>query len=426
MITVFEDGASERAGLRVGDLIVSINEKYFKNMHDADRILKEARSEKKLAYDIIRGKENLTVEITLATVGLHLPVLIFFFSGLIMMLIGGFVGVSRPQFIAARYLGMAYVVTGFFIAFMEAQRTIKDDFVEVRAIFLIIAIFLSIPLWLHAIHYFPLKHEGLLKRPWVRNVSYALAALAAIWTLFVNDRYVPFFLLLLLVYNALVQFVFRKQASPEYNEINSLIKRFNNIAMIGTFLTIAFLIYTHWGSMDRAANKFGYVGIPLALLPISTIYVIGRYNLLDLDLRVRRNIQYSAFSTVLGLLAVLAVFCMLAYVPRMDLPLPNIQFQGSFIEITEEPMLNKDRQAMEKGVLMLLAITFSYLIFRLRRRGQSFIDRKFFRGSYDYRLASRELSEVMSSELDMKGLAEGMVVKLTELMKVKQAAILFY
>ena len=268
VITVFEDGASERAGLRVGDLIVSINEKYFKNMHDADRILKEARSEKKLAYDIIRGKENLTVEITLATVGLHLPVLIFFFSGLIMMLIGGFVGVSRPQFIAARYLGMAYVVTGFFIAFMEAQRTIKDDFVEVRAIFLIIAIFLSIPLWLHAIHYFPLKHEGLLKRPWVRNVSYALAALAAIWTLFVNDRYVPFFLLLLLVYNALVQFVFRKQASPEYNEINSLIKRFNNIAMIGTFLTIAYLIYTHWGSMDRAANKYVYVGIHLALLPI--------------------------------------------------------------------------------------------------------------------------------------------------------------
>jgi len=426
VITVFEDGASDRAGLRVGDLIVSINEQFFKNMHDADRILKEARSDKKIAYQVIRGNEDITFDIVLATVGLHLPVLLFFFCGLFMMLTGAFIGLARPQFRAARYLGVGFIVTGFFIAFLEATRTIKDEFIEVRAFVLVAAILFSLPLWLHTAHYFPLKHQTMLDRRWIRTTGYVIAAVGVLAILIIDEAFFGFFLLALILYNAIVQFMYRKKASPEYSEISKVLKRFNILAVSGIALTLGFIIYTHWGTFDVGGNKFGYIGIPLLLYPLSTLFVIGRYNLIDLDLRVKRNIQYSAFSTMLGVLAVLALGWILMNLPQMELPLPNIQFQGSFIEISDEPMLGKNRQTMEKGVLMFLAILLSFLIVKARRKGQAFIDKKFFRGSYDYRLASRELAEVMSSELNMKGLAEGIVQKLTQLMKVKQAGILFY
>ncbi|MGH7455323.1 MAG: PDZ domain-containing protein, partial [bacterium] len=51
---VFKDGASERAGMQVGDLIFRINGRAFRNSHEAGQILRSGQSGKAIAYDVIR------------------------------------------------------------------------------------------------------------------------------------------------------------------------------------------------------------------------------------------------------------------------------------------------------------------------------------------------------------------------------------
>lgn len=57
VIEIFEGGASERAGLRVGDFIHKINGQSFRNSHEADRILRQAQLDRSIVYEIFRGNQ---------------------------------------------------------------------------------------------------------------------------------------------------------------------------------------------------------------------------------------------------------------------------------------------------------------------------------------------------------------------------------
>jgi sigma-B regulation protein RsbU (phosphoserine phosphatase) len=62
----------------------------------------------------------------------------------------------------------------------------------------------------------------------------------------------------------------------------------------------------------------------------------------------------------------------------------------------------------------------------IRRYGQKFIDKKYFRLQYDYRRASFVLGEVLASTLSAEELARSLVQKLSGLMELKRVGVLFF
>jgi serine phosphatase RsbU (regulator of sigma subunit) len=74
---------------------------------------------------------------------------------------------------------------------------------------------------------------------------------------------------------------------------------------------------------------------------------------------------------------------------------------------------------------MLLAIGAAFLFRTIGRGGQQWIADKFHRTAYDYRRASRELADVMSTRLDLDGLADGLIQTLARLMPLKRAGVVF-
>ncbi len=161
---VTEGGTSDRAGLKVGDLIYSVNFQNFKDAFEAENILL-TQSPDTINYEVLRDNQSINLSITLASVGFRLSVLILVLCGLIYMGTGSFVALRRPQFTAARMMGWTFLTAGFFMTVLFTmvfrREMLYDEFSITRDFLILFCIVFSFPLWLHLTHYFPIERRGI-------------------------------------------------------------------------------------------------------------------------------------------------------------------------------------------------------------------------------------------------------------------------
>jgi len=422
---VFKDGASDRAGMQVGDLIVRINRQSFQNHFEADAILRRGQSGKTVVYDVIRDNREISLQVKLARFGISIPVILLSLCGLVFMATGAFIALQRPQIKAARLLGSAFLLVGYSFAVVLVQRDFfNTPFVVARFITMALSLCLGIALWLHSDHYFPKERPELIAPPWIRRSLYGVATGATLLAMVVQNRgALAIGAVLVLIYGIGMHWRFRKQRSAEYKQLRSVIRRTGpwvGVLEGGIFLLINFVLHAN----PQFAN--GYYGIPLLLIPLAYLYTIGRYHLLEMDLRVRRNVQYTIISLLWWLFVIKLAIIVFALLPKVDLPLPNVHFTGGTIEILDEPLLPEQREPLEKGILMCVAIVLSVGFWKLGKSGQQRLDKKYHRTEYDYRRAAGELADVMATKLSMVDIARGMVQKLYQLMYLKRVGVLFF
>jgi serine phosphatase RsbU (regulator of sigma subunit) len=420
VIDVTARGASDRAGMKVGDLILRINGQSFKNSVDADRILAEGQVGKALLYDVLRENQVLSLHVTIAAIGLPFPLLVSTFCGLVFFGLGVFLGFVRPRLIAARLSALAFLAAGYFmLVFLSRRGYAGATFDRVRDLTMVISAFTIFPLSLHSGHYFPMERPELIAKKWVRILGYVLAIVGLIAALLLGQGVFFLSIGILLLYSALVVLIFRKRASEEYKRLNRLAKYVSLITAVGTIFLGIYL-----GYMNQL-QSLGYLGFLLILIPLSHLYTIGRHRLLGLDLRIRRNIQYILVTTTwvvaLGFLA----FSVLLWLQGAQLPIPNVHLTATSIEVLDTPLQFQQRVWLEKGILMLMSVLVVYVSWKIAQRGQRLIDKIFFRSQYDYRRAANELVEMMATKLSMVELAQGTVAKLAGLLQLKRVGVLF-
>jgi serine phosphatase RsbU (regulator of sigma subunit) len=426
---VFRGGASDRAGMKVGDLIFRINGQNFNHSGEANFILRQSQSGKTIAYEVIRDNRLVTLQVTLAKFGIAVPLIVLCLSGLVYMGTGTFIALQRPQLIAARLLGLALLLTGFFLAVFLLQRDAHADaFAMTRQLTMSASLLLGIAVWLHSGYYFPKERPEILSRRWIPLAPYGLAVVAFVLIIFISGKasysgaFVTAFAMMFLacVYTMVVRFIYRKQRSEEHKKLDRIIKWTGWGA--GALAFVLSFIFSHRGRYIQ----IGYIGLPLMLIPLAYLYTIGRYRLLEMDLRIRRNIVYTIVSSLWIIITVLFALEILMMLPGIDLGLPNIRLTGASIEIIDGPMPSDRRELLEKSVLMFLAIGLTFVFWKIGRAGQRFIDKKFYRAQYDYRRAASELADVMATKLTMIDLARGIVQRLAALMHLRRVGVLFF
>ena len=422
IIAVTEGGASDRAGMKIGDLIVRINGQRFKNSLDADRLLAEGQVGKALVYDVLRENKELALHVTIAAIGVPFSLLVSTLSGTLFILMGVFLGMVRPRYSAARLSGLTFAAFGYFIMAFFARRGAYVDLGLdlIRDVTLIVTVFFAVPLTTHASYYLPLERTELRSKKWILRVGYGLAGAGIIAGVFFSTFGFLSGLVILLLYTLVIALVFRKRASPEYKRLNKVIKTASIVAAVG-----ACVVGIYFGATGQQQN-IGYLSPFLLLIPLAHLYTIGRYHLMDLDLRIRRNVQYILVTALWDLAIACAAFQLLYSLQGASLPIPNIRITATSVEILNSPMQHDQRIWLEKGILMLAAIAVVYAGWRVAKRGQRLIDRLFFRAHHDYRTAANELAEVMATKLNMVELARGMVEKISSLLQLKRAGVLFF
>ena len=142
----------------------------------------------------------------------------------------------------------------------------------------------------------------------------------------------------------------------------------------------------------------GWFRVIYPILPLALAFSILRYRLWDIDILIRRTLQYSVIS---GLLA-------LTYFGLV------VVLQGLFTAVTGQ-------QSAVVVVLSTLAI--AALFFPLRNRVQDFIDRRFYRKKYDAAKVIAEFAATCRDETDLDKLTARLVEVVEETMQPERVGL---
>ena len=418
-------GASDRAGLKVGDLLFRINGEGFKTAQDADLILQRGQIGKSIVYEALRNNEILRLNVTLARFGMPLALLVISLSGMFMMGVGGFISLKRPRIRAARLVGLSLLLVGFFFAAVALNRDVSTDlFVKLRNLALPFSLIGGATFVMRSTALFPRERADLLSKRWIPWGYGALAIASITFTVLKLQVFALLGIVLLIVFHIVVIVIFRKGATAEHRTMGAAI-RWSWSAM-GLFLLGLTVYQRITGAQGVVLIYVAVMGVLSFAVTLSYLYVIGRYRLLDLNFRIRRNIQYSLVSVAWGSLMATVLVNIFFSLPSIDLHLPAILIHGSTIEAVDEPALGGTKEWTNRLALISMGTAAWFLLWKLRKEGQNWIDRKYYRGQYDYRHAVSELTEVLATKLSMADLGAALTGKIAELVRVKRAGVFFF
>lgn len=430
VIEVTPGGASDQAGIRVGDLIVSINGRRFEGIFEADKIMRQGRAGISINYEILRNNTTLNLNLTLSRVRFPLTLLMVFLCGMFYMGTGLFIGLRRPKLAAARLLSLALLGIGFlWIGASYGGASVPTAITLMRFLTIIIVSLFSLALWFHASLYFPVEQPHLQQKKWLYRIPYYVAAGCSILMIALGllNSYGDLLLLasfvFMILYTTSMLILYRKQFTPEYKRISKPLRRtaiFVPLAIIVLFFVLEIVPESRTVWTAILAPSF------MTAIPLSYLYVIGRYRLLNLNLRVRRTIQYTFLSSVWKMSLLIIALSTLYLLTQLNLDIPNIRFTGVAVEIPKEPISEAERAVLEKITLMIAAICFMFAFWEIGRAGQNYINRVYYRSDYDYRQASVDFADIFSTKFNLEELAAGIVQQTARSVHLRQAGILIF
>ena len=145
-------------------------------------------------------------------------------------------------------------------------------------------------------------------------------------------------------------------------------------------------------SLGLLLPNFYVLVLALLLVPVCTYIAILRYNLYDIDIFINRTLVYGSLTATLIALYLVGI----------------VVLQRVFVALTGQ----HSTLAVVASTLLIAA-----LFTPLRRRIQSFIDRRFYRRKYDARKTLEAFSAKLRDETDLDALSEDLVVVVRETMQ---------
>jgi serine phosphatase RsbU (regulator of sigma subunit) len=416
-------GASDRAGMVVGDLILKINDSAFTTALEADRILQSGEGGKALVYEIQRGRDRLTVPVVLAAFGFQLAQLFVSLAGLFSMSVGTFLVAKRPEVRGARAIGWCLLHWGFVAAVLFSRRDPNlTPFVIIRSGALAWSWIVGTILMARSFMLFPVEMPGLLRRRWIPILagSGALASGALAFRLG-NGPFLVSYLLFMVILMVVLLVLSRQENTPERRRLGSVM-RWAALSLPILAATIFFLSAISSFMWSWAAV---FEGVGLLVMTHAVVYTIGRYRLYGLDLRVRRNIRYSISSAIwvcaLGTLLLWGIIAL----PGMAVRLPAILVHGATIEILDPETHPAGSEWSTRFALLGTGILGFVVFARIRKAGQSWIDRRYYRTHLDYRQAAQSLGRLLATTQTLSDLGTGLGENLAQLMQVSRAGVFF-
>jgi hypothetical protein len=163
-------------------------------------------------------------------------------------------------------------------------------------------------------------------------------------------------------------------------------------------MSIVFVIWFSFTLAGLVAPSSLMYDIPLLGLPVATGIAILKYRLFDIDLLINRTIVYGALTATL----VALYFGVVVVLQRIVVLLAGQESTVAVVAST-----------------ILIAALFT----PLRRRIQSFIDRRFYRSRYDARKTLEAFSSKLRDETDLDALGDDLVEVVRETMQPAHASL---
>ncbi len=431
---VLEGTAADRAGLKVGDIIIKVDSFEVSRNNNVLKYIRDKKPGQVLDYQILRNNEILEIKTKLASYGISFQVLLVSMLGLLFIGFSIFFGFKRPEITSARIIAYLFLLNGFFLGSgMNIDPPQLNFLSVVQYLMHLLAFNLLIPVLIHHFFHFPVEVKT-GKRKLLYLIPYIVSVIhfSGLLFFYLRGMYTTYnislmiYILLGFLYLPAIYFLNRKNSSKSYGK---MARPVFFSWWLNLFLLSFTLLYFFFGLskyLPDITYFFEYSLLIMAVIPLSYLYVIGKYRLLDLKIRIRRNIQYVLAISAWRLAAAVIFIALIWLLASADFTFPNIHFTGTSIEILDKPLNNSADQYYEKLFAVLIALVFGLFLWRISKNVQKFIDKNYYRQKFDYRKASAEIGDMLENNISVHALAEGLVKKLGSLINLKRAGMLLF
>jgi len=400
------DGPGAKAGIKVGDTLLSVGKTDVRSTPELERQLYRAGVWSKASYSLERGTVPLDIQLVLVPAERSLFNWLRLI-GLIYLGIGVYVLLRRWTAPGSTHFYIFCLVSFIFYCFKYTGKLNQFDW----TIFWgnEVAWLLQPALFLHFVLTFPERRGFVRRRPWLIPLVYLPGAMLLViyvtafefanaserlrWNL---DRLQMAYLAAFFVAAAgVLWYSYRRASTPILRQQLKWVTRGTILAI--TPFTLFYVIPFLWGSLPSSEMKVVSV-LSLALLPLTFGYAIFRYRLMDVDLIFKRGMAYTlAAAAVVGM-----YFALVAGVAE----------------------LVHARVPSSGPVGLILAMVVTALLFDpVRKWIQERLDQFFYHTRYDYRKTLIEFGRELSSETDLDKTLESAIDRLSRTLLVDRVAI---
>ena len=407
------DWPGGKAGLRLMDKIVAVNERPIREGQDVVDIAREKSPGTLVHYTVESGEQirKVSVPITkFSTIDFLTVFFLPFLGGLALLSIGFIVYILKPNvstswvFFFFCLVVSIYMVTGF-----EMQST----YLFVHLHYFVIPFQGAILFHLGSI--FPEKKRFTLRHPMLEYGVYLPA-------------------LILAIFFELQLFTFMRTSSshplswiPNIKAITALTRIFILLGVIGFIILVLHSMFKTSSNVMRQRAKMIFFGVTLAFFPTvlvflfvhfmkisfpfnfmiffvlsfpaSMAYSIVRHNLFDADTIIRRTVGY----------VVVTAIVVGAYV---------------LVSVYLNVFLGKYQIAQSRAFPIIFTLIIILIFNPLRNRIQSLVDRIFFRKDYDYGEIIDKIGEAITSLLDLDQILKRMMKTFMEDMFIDTSSVM--
>ena len=397
---------ADRAGVRSGDILTSINGERIRQSLDVPQILAGVGAWGEARYSISRAKVPLQVRVIVGEASHNSSVDLLYLAGAAYLAIGLFVFFRRGNAQQARHFFLFCLVSFIFSCFHYTGKLNAFD----RVIYWgnLVAGWLAPTLFLHFCltfpeprHWFRARlHVPLLYLPGVLFTLLFLAITSGIiyvatplvqvswyldrvWMALLTILYLVSGLTLALEYRRADDTILRQQLKWLRNGTFSGLLPFALLYALPYVLGVVPAAWTHLAVLS------------LPLIPLTLAYAIVRYRLMDVDVIFRRGYAYT-----------LATLCVLA----------------SFYAVvfTLSSLVQKNFKDLGNAGLVSFMLLTAFLFQPLRNWLQERLDKYFYRERYDYRLTLVEFARELNSEVDLEKMLGSVADRLMQTLSIRQ------
>ncbi len=401
-------GPAERAGIRTGDILRSIQGAEIRSTEDVPRRLAYIGAWAKTSYGVQRGGIPVTASVIVGEARRGVAITWQYLVGVAYLVIGLFVYFRRGSAPGALHFYVFCLVSFVFSSFHYTGKL--NAFDQVIYWGNMVGGWLAPALFLHFCLTFPER------RPWFRRWTAALlyspgALLTLVAAAFATgiliapgvslvairdilDRTWMALLTVAYLASGLVLGLGCRRA--EDTVVRQQLKWLRNgvVYGFGPFAVLYAVPYVFNLPMSPYLN---YAVVTLPLIPLTIAYAIVRYRLMDVDIIFRRGYAYT-----LATLCVLAAFYSIVF------------SVGSLVQKNFKDLGNT-------GVILVLLVA-TFLFQPIRNWIQERLDRYFYRDRYNYRLTLIEFARELNSETDLDRMMQALADRLMQTLNIRHVA----
>lgn len=401
IVTVSPGEPADKAGLKPGDKIIAINGKQVKDILEFNNIINNIPENFPAVYSIERNNNIYNVEVHIYKY-FHLLFFIFFSLGFLFLINGFLVGYSRPKEITAQIFFLLGCSASLgFINYGGAWY-----YIGFKSIFFynyLIGESFFYPLFFHFFTIYPKKYN-FKNRNIIIFISYIFVFIINFF--FETFKLVPdniFFNILLqvLYYSPFLLLIIGTYLFiKSYKNISDTsIKKSLRIILYGFLLGgVGFIYYFFIFNLIIVAQGVNFspiYRIPAILvlaIPLSFAYSIFKYKILDTEIIVKKILVFGILT-----LFITIVYLIVLYI--IDTILTQYTGNRTFLTVAS---------------VVIIIFTFDYV----NKWANSFVDKRFYRKRYNYRISLLKFSEELPFINNIKEVIEKVNYSIRETMGI--------